>query len=44
MAELTTDPTPRTSSACCSPDAQAICCEPSEKPGLLRTERIGLQL
>lgn len=28
MAELTTDPTP--TSACCAPDTQATCCEPSE--------------
>ena len=31
MAELTTDPTPSTSSSCCSPDAQASCCEPAAK-------------
>ena len=30
MAELSTDPTPSTS-ACCAPEAQALCCELSEK-------------
>ena len=36
MAELT--PTPdATTSSCCSADAQATCCEPSEKDGCCTT-------
>ena len=38
MAELTTDPTPASPRLLFAPEAQASCCEPSEKDALLRRD------
>jgi len=47
MAELTATVTTGEESAasgCCAPAVQETCCEPSEKVGVLRSERRGRHL